>query len=100
MNTKYTTTAGMAKKKNPNAGRSDLLKGYTVGSLAPPGSVSSGTTIKQVGTTYGINSRFGNKAGKASKGEPKAASSSGGVSPTVIFSVLSALVLLAGAAPK
>ena len=35
MSTKYTVAAGLAKKKNPNSGRSDILKGYTVGSRAP-----------------------------------------------------------------
>ena len=44
MSTKYTVAAGLAKKKNPNSGRSDILKGYTVGSRAPDVAVSSGTT--------------------------------------------------------
>ena len=44
MSTKYTVAAGLAKKKNPNSGRSDILKGYTVGSRAPDAAVSSGTT--------------------------------------------------------
>ena len=44
MSTKYTVAAGLAKKKNPKSGRSDILKGYTVGSRAPDAAVSSGTT--------------------------------------------------------
>ena len=35
------------KKKNPKTGSSTNLKGYTVGSRAPPMAVSSGTTIFQ-----------------------------------------------------
>ena len=54
MNTKYTVAAGLAKKKNAKAGRGSLLKGYTVGSLAPPSSVSSGN--KAV-FGYGIDNR-------------------------------------------
>ena len=40
------------KKKNPKTGSSTNLKGYTVGSRAPPMAVSSGTTIfEQYGKT-------------------------------------------------
>ena len=44
MNTKYTVTAGMAKKKNPKTGDSKNLWGYKVGTRAPDTARSSGTT--------------------------------------------------------
>ena len=101
MNTKYTVAAGVAKKKNPKGGRGELLKGYTVGSLAPPGAIASGTRISDVGTTYGISSRFGGKVNgvkvSATDDEP-----AGNSNAAVVFSVLSATVLLFtnGAVPQ
>ena len=60
MNTQYGDPAVRAmKKKNPKTGSSLGLKGYTVGSLAPPGAKSSGN-IAIFG--YGIDNRFGGKA--------------------------------------
>lgn len=52
MSTQYTVAAGVAKKKNPKTGSTTNLKGYTVGSRAPPMAVKSGTTIfEQYGKT-------------------------------------------------
>ena len=53
MSTKYGDPYAAQKKKNPKSGRSEMLKGYTVGSLAPSIAVKSGSTIADVGTTYG-----------------------------------------------
>merc|ERR1719379_3123278 len=101
MNTKYTVAAGVAKKKNPNSGRSDLLKGYTVGSLAPPAAVSSGTTITEQGTGYGIGNRWGGGGGKkaAAKGgsSTSSRSSSGGGGALVILATVAAALVAAGA---
>ena len=47
------------RKKNPMTGSTLNLKGYTVGSLAPPSAKNSGTRITDVGTGYGIDNRFG-----------------------------------------
>ena len=47
--------AGLAKKKNAKAGRGSLLKGYTVGSLAPPGSVSSGNKAEIPGNLHELD---------------------------------------------
>lgn len=60
MNTNYGDPFVKAmKKKDPKTGSSGQLKGYTVGSLAPPSSVSSGN--KAV-FGYGIDNRYGGKA--------------------------------------
>ena len=53
MNTQYSDPYAFQKKKNAKSGRGELLKGYTVGSLAPGVAVKSGTTISQMGTSYG-----------------------------------------------
>jgi hypothetical protein len=53
MNTQYSDPFAFQKKKNPKSGRGDLLKGYTVGSMAPPMAIKSGSTIGEMGTTYG-----------------------------------------------
>ena len=106
MNTKYTVAAGLAKKKNSKAGRGSLLKGYTVGSLAPPGSVSSGNIAK---FGYGIDNRFGRPFARG-KVVPTAiaSSSSSWPAPTTksvdtenfgaILGVAGALLVAAGAA--
>lgn len=100
MNTKYTVAAGVAKKKNPKSGRGELLKGYTVGSLAPPGAIASGTRISDVGTGYGISRRFGGKV-NGKKVSESSEESAGGSNAALVFSVLSATVLLfANAAPQ
>jgi len=97
MNTQYTVEAGLAKKKNPKAGRGSLLKGYTVGSLAPPSAVSSGTRISDVGTTYGIGSRFGYQAGKKSAASSAPAESKSGANPALLFSLVSVAAVVIGA---
>jgi hypothetical protein len=57
MNTQYGDPNVLAmKKKNPKTGSSNMLKGYTVGSRAPPVAKASGTTA-QFG--YGINNLYG-----------------------------------------
>merc|ERR1712021_44185 len=61
MNTQYSDPYAFQKKKNAKSGRGELLKGYTVGSLAPGVAVKSGTTISEMGTSYGISNRFGGK---------------------------------------
>ena len=53
MNTQYSDPYAFQKKKNAKSGRGELLKGYTVGSLAPGVAVKSGTTISEMGTSYG-----------------------------------------------
>jgi len=53
MNTQYSDPYAFQKKKNAKSGRGELLKGYTVGSLAPGVAVKSGTTVSQMGTSYG-----------------------------------------------
>mmetsp|Transcript_4954 Transcript_4954/g.8267 ORF Transcript_4954/g.8267 Transcript_4954/m.8267 type:complete len:133 (-) Transcript_4954:276-674(-) len=96
MNTQYTVEAGLAKKKNPKAGRGALLKGYTVGSLAPPSAVSSGTRISDVGTSYGIGSRFGYQPGK--KSAPSSApAESKSANPALLFSLVSVAAVVIGA---
>ena len=55
------------KKKNPMTGSSLNLKGYTVGSRAPPMAVSSGSKAR---FGYGIDNLYGGK----SKGKSAAAS--------------------------
>merc|ERR1711865_1230327 len=52
MNTQYSDPYAFQKKKNAKSGRGELLKGYTVGSLAPGVAVKSGTTVSQMGTSY------------------------------------------------
>merc|ERR1719311_1313818 len=60
MNTNYgDPRVANYKKKNKNSGRSNLLKGYTVGSRAPATAIRSGT-VNQYG--YGINNLYGGKA--------------------------------------
>jgi len=44
MSTQYTVAAGVAKKNNKKSGDPRSLMGYTVGSRAPAGAKSSGTT--------------------------------------------------------
>lgn len=51
-------------KKNPKSGRSDLLKGYTVGAPAPAAAVSSGLRIDQ--TKAGKYASNGNLRGVGS----------------------------------
>merc|ERR1712054_498900 len=80
MNTGYTDISQIGKKKNPKSGRSDLLKGYTVGSFAPPAAVSSGTRIDQMGTGYGIDNRWGGKQRSAKQTATKS-SEGGSVNP-------------------
>ena len=58
MNTKYTVAGGMAKKKK--ASDSSALRGYVVGSRAPPPARASGTTTAPTG--YG--SKLGAGTGK------------------------------------
>ena len=95
MNTGYTDISQIGRKKNPNSGRSDGLKGYTVGSFAPPLAKKSGSRISDMNTGYGIDNRWGGKS-RAQK-TPAASKSSGGqVDPAVVFTVVSALALLAG----
>ena len=53
MNTQYSDPYAFQKKKNAKSGRGELLKGYTVGSMAPPMAVKSGSTIAEMGTSYG-----------------------------------------------
>lgn len=53
MNTQYSDPYAFQKKKNAKSGRGELLKGYTVGSMAPPMAVKSGSTISEMGTSYG-----------------------------------------------
>lgn len=43
---------GWQKKKNPKTGDTANLKGYTVGSRAPPMAKNSGTTIAETGFKY------------------------------------------------
>ena len=74
MSTAFSDPAVKAmKKKNAKTGSSAVLKGYTVGSLAPLASVSSGN--KAV-FGYGIDNRFGGKA-KVSNSSPTSASGGG-----------------------
>ena len=94
----YTDISQIGKKKNPKSGRSDLLKGYTVGSFAPPMAKSSGTRITDMGTGYGIDNRWGGKQRAKAQKQPASKSSSGDVNPVLLFSVASALALLAGGA--
>ena len=61
MNTGYTDITQIGRKKNPNSGRSTALKGYTVGSFAPPLAKSSGSRITDMNTGYGIDNRWGGK---------------------------------------
>ena len=57
MNTQYGDPNVLAmKKKNPKTGSSTMLKGYRVGSRAPPVAVRSGTTAA---FGYGINNLYG-----------------------------------------
>jgi len=57
MNTQYGDPNVLAmKKKNPKTGSSTMLKGYTVGSRAPPVARNSGTTAS---FGYGINNLYG-----------------------------------------
>ena len=93
------------RKKNRNTGNPLRLKGYTVGSLAPPGAVNSGN-IATFG--YGIDNRFGGKA-KVAKSSPASASgaATGGGKITLanaqgIGSLLSftAVLLFVGSAVK
>lgn len=108
MNTKYTTLYGLAKKKDPNSGRSSSLKGYTVGSLAPSIAVKSGTTIRDVGTTYGVSRRSGGKVSVAAEKGYVAdwAVAEGfkegdkGSQAAVVFSALSVITLLFTTVPK
>jgi hypothetical protein len=60
MNTDYGDPAvANYKKKNKQSGRSNLLKGYTVGSRAPSTAVRSGTNAIN---GYGINNLYGKNA--------------------------------------
>ena len=43
---------GWQVKKNPKTGDTANLRGYTVGSRAPPMAISSGTTIAETGFKY------------------------------------------------
>ena len=98
MSTKYGDPYAAQKKKNPKSGRSEMLKGYTVGSLAPSIAVKSGTTISDVGTTYGISKRFGGKINGRKVSEMDEAQKDN--SAAVIFSALSIFLLLFGNSPQ
>ena len=91
MNTQYSDPYAFQKKKNAKSGRGELLKGYTVGSLAPGVAVKSGTTISEMGTSYGISNRFGGKINgqkvTATDEEPKDNNAA------IVFSVLSIATL-------
>ena len=91
MNTQYSDPYAFQKKKNAKSGRGELLKGYTVGSLAPGVAVKSGTTVSQMGTSYGISNRFGGKINgqkvTATDEEPKDNNAA------IVFSVLSIATL-------
>ena len=53
---------GWQKKKNPASGDTSNLRGYTVGSRAPPMAVASGTTILEEGGRYkGVTRKSGTK---------------------------------------
>merc|ERR1719326_1904160 len=90
MNTGYTDISQIGRKKNPNSGRSTALKGYTVGSLAPPLAKSSGTRITDMGTGYGIANRWGGQsraapaAAAASSSKPALAGFVGDEAPFVV----------------
>merc|ERR1711865_482572 len=90
MNTQYSDPYAFQKKKT-KSGRGELLKGYTVGSLAPGVAVKSGTTVSQMGTSYGISNRFGGKINgqkvTATDEEPKDNNAA------IVFSVLSIATL-------
>ena len=72
MSTKYgDPSVASYRKKNPKTGSSDVLKGYTVGSRAPPAAVASGSKA-QFG--YGIDNLYGGRGKVAeakSAGQPK-----------------------------
>lgn len=93
MNTNYGDPLVKAmKKKDPKTGSSLGLKGYTVGSLAPPGSKNSGN--KAV-FGYGIDNRYGGKAkAKADVPEPPATKLG------LPLAAIATLLLVAGAAPN
>jgi len=99
MNTQYGDPYAFQKKKNPKSGRGELLKGYTVGSMAPPMAVKSGSTIMDMGTSYGISARLGGKINgqkvSAADDEPPANSNA-----AVVFSVLSLFTLFFANAPS
>ena len=92
MNTGYTDISQIGRKKNPNSGRSTALKGYTVGSFAPPGAKSSGTRITDMGTGYGIGNRFGGasraKGSSANVVDDARSGVTGGVNPAILLLVL------------
>ena len=80
------------QKKKTKGADSTRLKGYTVGSLAPPGSVSSGN-IAVYG--YGIDNRYGGNKGKkkaASVSSGSSTSSSGGQQGAGLFLALALAV--------
>merc|ERR1719502_860533 len=83
--------AAVAKPKKGIA-TAARLKGYTVGSLAPPGSVSSGT-IAQYG--YGIDNRYGGRA-KAMKSPAAASSGESKGNVAVVSGILVAAVAAVG----
>ena len=80
------------KKKNPKTGSTVGLKGYTVGSRAPPGAKNSGTTA-QFG--FGIDNLYGAQAGRQTKKEnlPTAAVTNG-INGAGLAPLLSGLALI------
>ena len=83
------------KKKDPKTGSSLGLKGYTVGSWAPPAAKSSGTKVDpSVG--YGIDNRFGGKfRANAPKGTKVSGSNVAGLAP--LLSLLAVIIVIGGA---
>ena len=80
------------KKKNAKTGSTVGLKGYTVGSRAPPGSKSSGNTAR---FGYGIDNLYGAQAGrKIAKANLPTAAVSNGINGAGFGPLLSGLALL------
>jgi len=95
MNTKYDKRvyAAIGRKKDPNTGDSNNLKGYTVGSRAPPRAISSGTVNK---FGYGIGNLYGGdkKAGRLSRGKTSAPSGETGSKTVGYIGILAFFLLI------
>ena len=101
MNTQYSDPYAFQKKKNAKSGRGELLKGYTVGSMAPPMAVKSGSTIAEMGTSYGISARLGGRInGKKVSAVDEAPKDGKAENAALVFSVLSIATLFFANAPS
>merc|ERR1719273_2233190 len=84
--TSVSRTAGVSMSNYGFRKEATQLKGYRVGSLAPPMSVSSGTKISAVkGAKYGVANRFGNPYGAAPVDAPATPPTAGFVGDSVPF---------------